>query len=523
MAVEIKSTYHTPLIAKDVPTWRTYQTQLNNLGNLHIAINHEEENKETTVNGRLTWRDLFPQVFASVIAFMLVVQPGINMTYSNILLRNINISNSSQYSWLTSMLVLCTPIGAVLIGVIMDRIGRKKACLLTCVPLLIAWSIASIATIFPDHIGLFYACRVFAGIGGGMTTVSLVYVSEIAMSSYKQVLLSLNSVFLAFGILFAVMIGHTVPWPAINVVFLIFTVVTMLLIAVFLPESPSWIVKFRSEDVRRAKGSLKTIYPNNNKLYSDEWDRLNVPPAIPLLFKSTLARRLSPRVLRPVGILAVMFLLQQLSGCYPVIFYAVPVFKSIVPDGQVDEMNTLVTFGMIRFFVCALTCALSLHVGRRPLMMISSVGMACSSLLVAATYKLNAPVAAGADGPPPPEPSVWDFHVALPLTGIMMFVCSSSLGALVFPWTLVSELLPTSDRATAGGFLISYAYIIMFFVLKMFPVVFEAVSVPGVFTVFAVASLAMAVHVYAALPETLGKHFFEIEDYFAKDYRPFGC
>lgn len=66
---------------------------------------------------------------------------------------------------LASILVICTPIGTIAIGVIMDRIGRKNAFLVTCVPLLISWSIASVAR--PEDMSLIYACRVFAGIGGG--------------------------------------------------------------------------------------------------------------------------------------------------------------------------------------------------------------------------------------------------------------------------------------------------------------------------------------------------------------------
>lgn len=62
-------------------------------------------------------------------------------------------------------MVICTPIGAITIGVIMDRIGRKNAFLLTCVLLLISWSIASM--VHRENISLIYLCRFFAGIGGG--------------------------------------------------------------------------------------------------------------------------------------------------------------------------------------------------------------------------------------------------------------------------------------------------------------------------------------------------------------------
>jgi len=65
-----------------------------------------------------------------------------------------------------SISVLCTPVGAILIGLVMDRIGRKKACLLTCLPLLASWIIATFSS--SDNIYPFYTFRLLAGIGAGI-------------------------------------------------------------------------------------------------------------------------------------------------------------------------------------------------------------------------------------------------------------------------------------------------------------------------------------------------------------------
>lgn len=69
------------------------------------------------------------------------------------------------YVFLAGILVLCTPIGAIIVGVIMDRIGRKNAFLVTCVPLILSWSIALVGS--PKNMNFIYASRTFAGIGGG--------------------------------------------------------------------------------------------------------------------------------------------------------------------------------------------------------------------------------------------------------------------------------------------------------------------------------------------------------------------
>lgn len=68
-----------------------------------------------------------------------------------------------------SILALCTPVGSFLIGIIMDRIGRKKACFWTCLPLLASWLLTLCTS--SDSIYMFYASRMFAGIGAGIYVI----------------------------------------------------------------------------------------------------------------------------------------------------------------------------------------------------------------------------------------------------------------------------------------------------------------------------------------------------------------
>lgn len=219
-----------------------------------------------------------------------------------------------------------------------------------------------------------------------------------------------------------------------------------------------------------------------------------------------------------------VFLLQQLSGCYTVIFYAVPVFQSLAGTGAggPSQVDALITMGVVRLLTSVVACALSFRVGRRPLLIGSSLAMACSAVLVALTATASTDrhyyyYYDNGDDVYVPLENVW------PLIGVTTFVCSGSAGVLVFPWTLVGELLPVSVRAVAGAVLVAYAYALMFVMLKAFP--YLVVSEPGdgggrgsmttVFVAFAAISMAMAAYVHARLPETLGKRFDEIEEYFA--------
>jgi len=94
----------------------------------------------------------------------------------------------------------------------------------------------------------------------------VVYVSEIAHYSHRKVLLSLNSVFFSVGVLFATTVGSMFQWQTVNVIFFIFTAITTVLLVIFLPESPVWLVKFRADQTFNARSSMRRIYPKNDQV-----------------------------------------------------------------------------------------------------------------------------------------------------------------------------------------------------------------------------------------------------------------
>lgn len=211
--------------------------------------------------------------------------------------------------------------------------------------------------------------------------------------------------------------------------------------------------------------------------------------------------RSNPAAYKPMAIMLVLLLLVQLSGAYPTISYALPIFKSLTSkddDGHlVNEIESLTMLGAIRFGSGLLTSVLSFYVGRKPMLIISCFGMITASALVVFTVTTTS-----------------SLNVSWALCGIMIFVFSSSLGVIVFPWTMIYELLPTSIKAVGSCLLVSYSYVIMFIVMKMFPFILTSISVSNVFIIFGTVSLVMATYVYFVLPETLKKSYREIEDYF---------
>lgn len=241
--------------------------------------------------------------------------------------------------------------------------------------------------------------------------------------------------------------------------------------------------------------NIVTTKQAKNENESDERSRL-------IRIKNSLVVYREGYVYKPVVILLFLFVLQQFSGAYAIIFYAVDLFQKVggrLKSGA-NEYAALVVLGTIRFVMSVISAVISKKIGRRTLLMSSGAGMVFSSL-TAGTY-MSITGVSGDDN--------------VPLVCLLSYVCFSSLGYLVIPWTLIGELLPVKIRGKLGGTLISLAYVLMFVVVKLFPYLLDLATIQNIFFVISVINFIGILYVYFFLPETLGKTFLQIENYFNK-------
>lgn len=241
-----------------------------------------------------------------------------------------------------------------------------------------------------------------------------------------------------------------------------------------------------------------------NHMTSDE-----VPKSITESIKNYYHIFTSPTVYKPMVILFLLFVLQQLSGSYVIIFYAISVFREMAgTSGQgFNEHGALVMLGIIRFVMSIVTVFCSKKYGRRVLCIVSGIGMAISMFLSGMYMHFT-------DENDSKEEMLINQKWLL-LFFVLSYICTSSLGFMIIPWTLIGELLPVSTRGIGGGLTISFAYIIMFAVIKSYPYILKSMSIEGIFFSFSFISLIGAAFVYFFLPETLGKSFSDIEKYFS--------
>lgn len=125
---------------------------------------------------------------------------------------------------------------------------------------------------------------------------------------------------------------------------------------------------------------------------------------------------LKPTGYRPMIILFFLFLIQQFSGIYITLFFAVTFLQDI--GSGVDAFTASIFVGLVRFFMSLLNAWLLKRFKRRFLIMVSTTCMAgCMFISGVVTVWIKE----GAT------------HLSLiPVICLLLFVCSSMIGKLTF-------------------------------------------------------------------------------------------
>jgi MFS family permease len=143
-----------------------------------VEMTNNDEKLLTVTTGRVAieapkmrFRDVLPQIAASCAINLVVIQAGINMAFSSILIPQLSAPESDiridldSSSNLASIVTISIALGALVCGSLMDRFGRVKLATFICVPFAFAW----LLIVLSRNLLMIYAARVLSGFcGGGM-------------------------------------------------------------------------------------------------------------------------------------------------------------------------------------------------------------------------------------------------------------------------------------------------------------------------------------------------------------------
>jgi len=405
-------------------------------------------------------------------------------------------------------------VGAELAGRLADRFGRIPVMVIGSILFLISSLGSGLAFGVIDLI----VWRVIGGIGIGIASVvAPAYIAEISPRLLRGRLASLQQLAIVFGIfaallsdaLFAAAAGGAAEpfWLDLDAwrwMFMACVVPAVVYgaLALTLPESPRFLVKAGKED--QAREVLARIQPGeedravrdiHDSMKQEEYGKRKGALRGPVLGLQGIVW---------IGILLSVF--QQFVGINVIFYYSTTLWQAVGFD-ESDSFTISVITSVTNILVTFIAIALVDRVGRRPLLLVGSAGMALALATMAFAFANSQEV----DGAVT-LPGAWG-PIALIAANLFVVFFGFSWGPLV--WVLLGEIFPNRFRARALGLAAAAQWVANFLITVTFPALadFSLFFTYGMYASFAVLSFLF---VFWKVPETNGMSLEESEMVFAR-------
>ena len=423
----------------------------------------------------------------------------------------------------SSALIGCV-IGAAVSGMLASRFGRKKSLIIAGV----LFFLSALGSYCPEFLFFtkgqptfslliaFNLYRILGGIGVGLASaICPMYIAEVAPSNLRGTLVSWNQFAIIFGQLvvyfvnFIILGDHIAPviqkmaeginqimnpadaqwaiekgWRYMFVSEAVpaglFTVLLFLV-----PETPRYLALIGQDEkaldiLTKINGSAKakeilseikeTVSEKTEKLFTYGWL---------VIF---------------VGIMLSVF--QQIVGINAVLYFSPRIFESL---GMANPMLQTVIMGIVNITFTLVAIFTVERIGRKPLLIWGSIGMAIGAAGVAVT-------SVAASIPP-----------VIAVISIMVYSASFMFSWGPICWVLISEIFPNTIRGAAVAIAVAFQWIFNFVVsstfLPLYNMSLGSVENFGhVFTygLYGIICIVAAVFVWKLVPETKGKTLEEM-------------
>ncbi|MER7625108.1 sugar porter family MFS transporter [Streptomyces sp. NPDC126503] len=399
-------------------------------------------------------------------------------------------------------------IGAATAGRIADRIGRIRCMQIAAV----LFSVSAVGSALPFALWDLAFWRVVGGFAIGMASViGPAYIAEVAPAAYRGRLGSFQQAAIVIGIAISQLVNYGIlqladgdqrgeiggleAWQWMLGVMVVPALLYGLL-SFAIPESPRFLISVGRKD--RAKEVLAEVEGHGVDL-----DRrvAEIERAMRSEHKSTFrdlfaagARfKLLPIVWVGIG----LSVFQQLVGINVAFYYSATLWQSVGIDPSGSFFYSFTT-SIINIVGTVIAMVLVDRVGRRPLALVGSAGMAIALAFEAWAFSADL-----VDGKLPETQGV----VALVAAHVFVLFFALSWGVVV--WVFLGEMFPNRIRAAALGVAASAQWIANWAITASFPSLADW-NLSGtyiIYTVFAVLSIPF---VLRYVKETKGKALEEM-------------
>lgn len=390
--------------------------------------------------------------------------------------------------FLTGSLALGCIVGCLLAGNITDRYGRKPGLMLAA----LIFAISSIGIALSQGLTFFVIMRFAAGIGVGMASmVCPMYIAEISPAHVRGRNVAINQLTVVIGILVTNLANYLLAnhgpdaWRWMFGLGVVPSVIFLFGVT-WLPESPRWLLKDGQE--AKAKAVL-------NKLGSANFADTTITAIHKSLggikkqsYKAVFEKSVRPAVI--VGITLAIF--QQFCGINVVFNYTSTIFASVGANLNRQLLET-VSIGVVNLIFTLLAMWLVDKLGRRPLMLIGSLGLSIAYIILALMLQGHFPAV---------------------MVSVIVLLAISIYATSLAPvtWVLISEIFPNKIRGAASSLAIVSLWGAYFILVFTFPILAKKLGTYGPFYLYAGICFLGFLFVMKKVKETKGQTLEELED-----------
>lgn len=409
----------------------------------------------------------------------------------------------------SSALIGCA-VGAWFAGSLANKLGRIPVMVIAAILFLVSAIGSGLAFGVIDLI----VWRVLGGLGvGAASVIAPAYIAEVSPARVRGRLGSLQQLAIVTGIFTALLSNAllaniaggaaNVLWFGIDAwrwMFMVEAIPALVygIMALRLPESPRFLVARGNID-KASKVLFEFTGETNVNLRIEEIRKtLNAEQKESL--KDLRGHRFGLKPIVWVGILLSVF--QQFVGINVIFYYSTTLWLSVGFDESSALMTSVIT-SITNIVVTIIAILLVDRVGRRPMLLIGSIGMAVTLGMMAVAFSFGT-LQDGAVTLPQP----WSLVALICANGFVVFF-GATWGPLV--WVLLGEMFPNSIRAGALAVAAAAQWVANFFISTTFPA-FAEIGLTFAYGFYAFFAIVSFFFVYFQVPETKGRELETMTD-----------